>query len=300
MIVRLALVLASLLALAPSAPQFKIADIGNGIHLHYAEQGRGTPVIFVHGSLSDYGYWKDEFPVFSPHYRVISYSRRYNFPNDNLARAGYSAIADADDLAAFVKALHLGKVDVVGHSYGAYAAMFFAIRHPEMVRALVLAEPPAVSLLRTLPGKRHAAGIADYNDIQKRMVAPMKRAFRRGDTQAGVADFIDYVFNDPRAWTKFSPAAKRATLRDAREWDVMMTSGTLFPQVTPQMVRGISAPVLLMTGTKTYPFLSLIMERLAQLLPHSQTLAVPGAGHQMWYQDPRLCQATVENFLARH
>lgn len=102
-----------------AAPTIQAVAIGNGITLHYVDQGKGVPVIFVHGSLSDGGYWADQIEEFAKHYRAIAYSRRYNYPNDNPARAGYSAVVDAEDLAAFIAALHLGKVVVIGHSYGA-------------------------------------------------------------------------------------------------------------------------------------------------------------------------------------
>jgi len=46
-------------------------------------------------------------------------------------------------LQAFICVLHLGKVVVVGHSYG--ATLFLAAEHPQMLGALVLAEPPAIS-----------------------------------------------------------------------------------------------------------------------------------------------------------
>jgi pimeloyl-ACP methyl ester carboxylesterase len=50
------------------------------------------------------------------HHRALAYSRRYNFPNQNPARAGYSAKVDADDLASFVTTNGLDKVVVVSHS----------------------------------------------------------------------------------------------------------------------------------------------------------------------------------------
>jgi pimeloyl-ACP methyl ester carboxylesterase len=141
-----------------AAPAIRAVDIGHGITLHYVDEGTGVPVIFVHGSLSDGGYWADQIGPFAQHYRAIAYSRRYNYPNDNPARSGYSAIIDAEDLAAFIHTLHLGKVVVIGHSYGAFAALFLAARHPELVRALVLAEPPVVSLLTHLPSEQEKAG----------------------------------------------------------------------------------------------------------------------------------------------
>ncbi|MFX8743366.1 alpha/beta hydrolase, partial [Acinetobacter baumannii] len=85
-------------------------------------------------------YWSDQIGPFAKHYRAIAYTRRYNYPNTNPARPGYSAVIDSDDLVAFIHTLHLGKVVVIGHSYGALTALFLAARHPEVVRALVLAE----------------------------------------------------------------------------------------------------------------------------------------------------------------
>lgn len=283
----------------PSAPDIRAVDIGDGITLHYVDEGSGIPVVFVHGSLSDGGYWADQVGPFATHYRAIAYSRRYNWPNDNPSRAGYSAVTDADDLAALDAKLHLGKIVVIGHSYGAFAALFFAIRHPEMVRALVLAEPPAISLLAHLPDGEAAKGQKTFDDIQRRMVIPMREAFRRGDRQAGIAAFMAYVFNNPHAWDEMPASSREETLRDAHEWDVMMTSGTLFPPIEPSAIRKITVPVLLMGGAKSYPFLGLITEELARLLPDREVVIFGNAGHQMWYQDADQCREDVERFLAR-
>jgi non-heme chloroperoxidase len=272
--------------------------LGDGITLAYAERGNGTPVIFIHGSLSDYGYWKDQLDAFSEHYRAIAYSRRYNFPNNNPARAGYSAIADADDLAAFIRKMHLERPFVVGHSYGALTALFLAARHPELVRAMVLAEAPAVSLLNDLPDPQAAQGNAMFKDIQKRMVAPMRARFGRGDSAGGVAVFIDYVFNDPKAWDGFTPDQRSETLRDVHEWDVMMTRGILFPTITPEQVRRIRTPTLILSGGRSYPFLALIDEELARLLPRSSRVVFADAGHQMWYQHPLECRERAEEYFA--
>lgn len=280
-----------------AAPVIKSVGIGGGITLHYVDQGAGVPVVFVHGSISDGGYWADQIGPFSQRYRAIAYSRRYNFPNTNPAVKGYSAITDADDLAAFIGALHLGRVVVVGHSYGALTALFLAHRHPELLRAMVLAEPPAVPLLDDLPPPQTKKGKAMYADIQKRMVAPMQQDFRAGRDEAGVADFIDYVFNDPRAWDNFPASDKAQTMRDAGEWRVMMTTGTLFPPISSAEVRTITVPSLIMSGDRSYPFLGFIDRDLAMLLPNSHSVVIPNAGHQMWYQHPAECRNDVFAFL---
>ncbi|MDE2483386.1 MAG: alpha/beta hydrolase [bacterium] len=304
---RIALLAASILVAALPAHasdasprvRFGVADLGNGVRLHYASEGSGAPIVFLHGSLSDMSYWKQTVDAFSAHYTAIAYSRRYNLPNHNRAIAGYSALTDADDLAAFVRTQHLGKIVLVGHSYGALDALFFAVRHPEMLRALVLVEPPAISLLEQLPAARAAEGRAMYRDIQRRMVRPMQDAFRSGDRERGVATFIDYVFDDPHRWERWSQEDRDATLRDAHEWDVMLARGTLFPPLSAQAVRSIAAPTLIVSGAQTYPFLHLIDDDLAESIPNAEYLVVPEVGHQVWLERPRTCEEITEHFLAR-
>jgi pimeloyl-ACP methyl ester carboxylesterase len=87
-------------------------------------------------------------------------------------------------------------------------------------------------------------------------------------------------------------------MRDAHEWDVMMTSGTLFPIIQPNAVRRITMPVLLISGAKTYPFLRLIVDaELARLLPDSCDLVLSRSGHEMSYQQADECRAAVDAFL---
>jgi pimeloyl-ACP methyl ester carboxylesterase len=85
---------------------------------------------------------------------------------------------------------------------------------------------------------------------------------------------------------------------DAHEWDVMMTTGTLFPTIALTTVRKITTSTLLLSGGNPYPFLGLITEELARLLPNREAIVLPDAGHQMWYQAPDACRKDVEAFLA--
>src|SRR5512143_2632088 len=183
----------------PHPLEVKSADLGGGVKLAYVEDGLGQAVVFVHGSLSDYTYWNDQLPAFAQTRRPIAYSRRYNWPNDNPPIRGYSAETDAQDLGAFIELLCGGSAHVVGHSYGALTALILAARRPQLVRTLVLAEPPAVSLLAHAPGDLAPTGKQMLADIRAHMVAPMRAAFRRGDREGGVAAFIDYVRGDPQA-----------------------------------------------------------------------------------------------------
>ena len=277
---------------APPALAPQVAYIRDGVRLCYVELGIGAPVIFVHGSLSDYRYWEGQVRAFAGQYRAIAYSRRYNWPNDNPARRGYSAALDAEDLAWFIDGLNIAPAHIVGHSYGALTALFLASKHPQLVRSVTLAEPPAMSLLAHLPPARAGEGVAMLKDVRANMVAPMKAAFARRDTEGGVRAFIDYV-KGPGAWDRFSAADKAATLKDAHEWEVIFAGGELFPEIKPAEVARISTPVLMLSGAKSYPFLGLIDQALYALLPGSQHIVFPNADHQMWLEEPDACRRAV-------
>ena len=76
----------------------------NGVTLHYFERGAGTPVVFVHGGLADYREWKPVAESLADTYRTVTYSRRYNYPNDNpLTSTDHSALVEAADLAGLLR-----------------------------------------------------------------------------------------------------------------------------------------------------------------------------------------------------
>ena len=57
--------------------------------------------------------------------------------------------------------------------------------------------------------------------------------------------------------------------------------------------------MLILGGANSYPFLAVVDRVLAGLLPHSQTITFPNAGHQRWLQEPKECRRDVEKFLEK-
>src|SRR6187551_1383908 len=154
-----------LAAAAIAAPPEPTKIIVNGVELHYISAGTGEPVILLHGGQGDYRSWEPQMAALSRYYRVISYSRRYNFPNQNPQTAtNLSAKTEAADLRAFMKALRLKRVNLIGTSMGAATALTFAIDNPRMVRRLIIAEPPILAWAQRFP-----EGDALYQDFMKRI-----------------------------------------------------------------------------------------------------------------------------------
>jgi pimeloyl-ACP methyl ester carboxylesterase len=66
----------------------------------------------------------------------------------------------ADLVELIIKRLNLEPARIIGHSYGAFIALYLALEHPDLVRTLILGEPPVISLLKDNP--QHTAVSIDH------------------------------------------------------------------------------------------------------------------------------------------
>jgi len=267
----------------------------NGVQLHYMESGSGIPVVLIHGGLGDYREWNSQIGRISNHYRVIAYSRRYNYPNDNAdILPDHSAIVEARDLAALLDMLKLERVHVVGYSYGALTALFFATEHPERVRSLTLAEPPILGWLPEIPG-----GKAELDKFMETMWTPAAKAFRRDDPETALRITCDY-FAGKGSYDQVPAEFRQSLVDNIREWKALTTSRDAFPMLSRDSVRNLKLPILLLTGEKTLAPLRMINNALTHLLPNAEQVTIPGATHDMWIEDPERCGQATANFLTKH
>ncbi len=268
----------------------------DGIELHFIESGDGEPVVLVHGSLADYSYWQNANQVapLAAHYRVIAYSRRYNHPNDNEPAEDHSAIVEAADLAGLLDRLGLGPVHLVGHSYGAYTALIFALNHPDRVRSLVLAEPPLLPWLGDIPG---GEGIEE--DFMRQVWGPMGEAFRDQGDAAGLDYTARWYFQVP--FTEVEPEWQTLFRDNVREWRALALSAHTFPDLNQDRVSALRVPTLLLSGGQNAGgFNDLIDGRLEQLIPGARRVIIPEASHEMFLDFPETTALLMLEFFGRH
>ena len=265
----------------------------NGVELHYVDRGHGEPVIFIHGGLADYRMWEAQTAAFAQHYRTIAYSRRYNFPNTNRRlRPDYSWSVDAQDLAALIRRLKLGPVHLVGASAGAATALFLAVQHPELVRSLVLAEPPVHRWANDVPG-----GAAVFDEFMRNLWRPVGRAFCQGDSERALRISMEY-FVGPGVWEQLPEEVKNVLRANQRDWQALTTSSDAFPHLSRRAVTRLPMPVLMLTGDQTLPIHQLVNDELERLVPNGQRVRFPDATHEIWDEFPEQARATTLTFLA--
>jgi pimeloyl-ACP methyl ester carboxylesterase len=265
----------------------------NGVELTYIEQGAGSPVVFVHGSLGDYRSWIPQFLPFSEKYHAISYSRRYHYPNPwSGSGTDYTVSRHADDLIALIEALLLGPVNLVGNSFGAYTSLAAAVRRPDLVRKLVIGEPPILTWLRALPD-----GQPYWDDFMATTWEPATRAFQSGQLEQGVGTFIDGVSGQAGAFDRVPEPARLRMLDNARELAAETASPGYFTDFPIGQVEQISTPMLLLRGQHSPKMFHRIVDRLAEYVPNAQQAVIPDASHSMPSNNPPVYNQVVMAFL---
>jgi pimeloyl-ACP methyl ester carboxylesterase len=206
----------------------------NGVDLHYVDMGKGTPVVFVHGGFVDYREWLPTIDAMGPGYRSIAYSRRYNFPNHNALPQlrNHSVEVEAEDLRGLIEKLKIAPVDVVGVSFGGFTALELAVKHPEMVRKLVVVEPAILSWLPDIPG-----GQALLDDFNSRLLVPTREAFRTGKPGDALRVATAYFVGSPDAYDHIPPEFRDLLRANIGEWEAMTTP----PSCHPERERGTRA-----------------------------------------------------------
>ena len=264
----------------------------NGVELHYIEAGQGDPVILLHGDESDYRGWAPQMLVLKPRHRVITYSRRYHFPNDNpIAGTSYSALDDAEDLAGLMAQLKLPSAHLVGTSYGALTALALAVKHPEMVRSLVLAEPP---LYQWMNGGGRGAAL--YQQFVSTVREPAGQAFAAGDAEGAMRMLIDWS-DGAGAFKKLPPENRAAIMSNARFAQALTASSDPYPNLPRSDVSRLAMPALIVKGAETNELLQLVTEEVGRVLPEAQRVTIAWAGHASPRQNPESFNYAMVEFL---
>lgn len=269
-------------------------EIAGGLEFHHVEAGRGLPLVLVHGVLGDWRTWAPQWLAFTPYFRTISYSRRYNQPNRNTQPSpDHSALVEAQDLAALLQAWHAEPAILVGSSYGAFTALALTIARPECVRALVLLEPP---MLRWADFS--AEGRAEREVFDRDVRLPARAAFERGDDERGVLLLTGGIAGLEAA-ARIEPSALRRRLENSLAIRMLTLSSDEFPLLSPQALSSVRVPTLLMAGAQTPPIHDTVFRNLCKAMTQAEVQRIPDAGHSAARDNPTEFNRLTLDFLKR-
>jgi len=114
----------------------------NGVKLNYLHTGKGADVVLAHGLASSLGFWYPGIVLpLRGRYRVTAFDLR-GHGYSSMPPSGYTHMSMAGDLAGLVDRLGLRRFHLVGHSFGGLVSISYALRYPQRLKSLVLADVP--------------------------------------------------------------------------------------------------------------------------------------------------------------
>ena len=153
---------------------------------HYIEQGKGFPVILLHGNGEDSSYFLHQMKPFAQHFRVMAIDTRGHGKSPRGDRP-FTIRQFAEDLLDFMNQHAIEKAHILGFSDGGNIAMVFALAHPERVEKLIL----------------NGANL-DASGVKRKIQIPIEIGYRVARLFAGIsskakknAEMLGLMVNDP-------------------------------------------------------------------------------------------------------
>lgn len=285
----------------------------NGVMIYYLTLGRGEPLIIMHGGPgASHDYFLPYLLPLARHNRLIFLDERGSGRSQKLEdRTQYTIENMVEDIEAVRQALNLGKINLLGHSYGGALVQAYALKYQNNLSHLILGSTWSSSValnqifvamkqkmtpeLRERIDKLEAAGLFGHGKPyeQNRYTAEyMVAAWGEG--------YFPYLYQG-RPDPNYDPVAAGNTSWDLYremwgEHGEFIIDGNLKSVEYTDRLSSIKVPTLILVGDhdECDPSLSKTMQ---SKIAGSKLVIFPKAGHMTFVDDPSLFISTVDGFL---
>jgi pimeloyl-ACP methyl ester carboxylesterase len=234
------------------------------IRYHYrvagSVDGEGIPLVLVHGLGVSSAYWRRAQPLLAVRRPVYAVDLP-GFGRTTHPRAVLDSVGQARALADWLAALGLPRVHLMGHSAGGQVVAAFAALHPEHVARLVLV---AATIGRDSP------------------------------------KFLPHLPHLLRDLLRERPSLLPVLVADglrASPWFILRTDAAITRDETLATVACVTAPLLIMRGTRDTIVSDAETQQLLRAALHASYVAIPGAPHVPQWSHPEAVAAAVNAFL---
>jgi proline iminopeptidase len=303
---------------SPPAPssvheiQETYVDAG-GMLLYTKMMGTGKPLVILHGGPgASHDYFLPYLLPLARTHRLVFIDERGSGRSEKLEDpAGYTVEAMVEDVEAVRKALNLGRIDLLGHSYGGVLAQAYALKYPESLDHLVLCstfhstkkmnevfrqmKEKMPAELRDRIAKMEGEGLYGHGkDYEKNRYteAYMIAAWGEG--------YFPYLYGK-RPDPNYSPVAS-----GEMSWDLyramwgsngeFVIDGNLASVEYEERLADLRVPTLITVGDHDECDPALSREMHARI-PGSKLAVLPESGHMTFVDQPGLFMRAVDEFL---
>ena len=251
--------------------------------IHYEVAGEGAPIVFAHGLGGNHMSWWQQLAHFSPRFQCIALAHR-GFPPSSPVPGERAVDAYADDLAALIDELNLKDVALVAQSMGGWTCLEYTLRHPQRVRALIMAS---------------TSGTLDFSRLKD---AEIEDWMQRAPQQLAKLDRVGVHPAAGERMAREQPALHElywqvSDLSDARFREQVRKRLFELRKREPALLKELAMPVLFITGDEDWVFPPAAGPALARLAPKGRAVRVPAAGHSVYWERAARFNQLLEEML---
>jgi haloalkane dehalogenase len=262
--------------------------------LHYVDEGKGDPVVLVHGTPTWSFEWRHVIRGLSPTHRVIAPDHLGFGLSERPRRAAYDPEWHAENFSEFIDRLRLRDFTLVVHDYGGPIAMPVALRGPDVVRRLVVINSWMWSFAddRDMVRKARIAGsgvgrfLYRWANLSLRTIMPSAYGDKTKLTLAIHRQYLDRFPDRESRGMVLWPLA-----RD------LLGSGAFYDSLWRDRERLADRPSLIIWGMKDSAFRPNQLARWREVLPSARVVEIPDAGHWPHEEQPNRVVAALREFL---
>ena len=259
----------------------------NHIGMNYNQEGTGEPLVLIPYLAADHACYAFQVAEYAKHFTCISVDLRGTGESDKPAGA-YTTEGLADDVAAFMQAMGIGRAHVAGLSLGGAVGMWLAVKHPDKVASLSVHSgwSRTDGFLRTVvEGWQIVANAVGVPEMIVRAIFPWCLT---PELYAERPDFIESL----AAFVRSRPAQ---SLPDF----ILQSNAVLAHDVEPHLGR-ILAPTHITVGSRDQLTSTRFADRLKRHIPNSELLVFEGCAHTALYERVEEFNQRTLGFLRRH
>jgi len=275
---------AGLVGRAP-APRSVYTTI-HGLRLHHLDWGPtdGPPLVLVHGLRAHARVWTRTVPYFTPPYHVLAPDLR-GHGDSAWSDEGYGTPRYAADLTAWLDALGLDRVDLIGHSAGGRTAVTIAAAHPQRVARLVIVDiGPTVGPIQPFDPQLAALPAREFESVEhaasvlRERYPHVSESFLRRMARWSVRRYPDGALR----W----------------KWDKRVRGQPLPAELFRADLAALRCPTLIIRGGERAYLRPEEAAEMLTLVPDSRVAVIPSAGHNVPEERPGTFARIVRRFFA--
>ena len=272
-----------------------------GIRLYFQKVGDGArTVLFPNGIVE-----ADDFAYLADGRTLIFYDVRNRGRSDTVsdpAQLERGILHDVEDIEAVRRHFGLDRVDLIGHSYMGLTVILYALTYAAQVNRVLQLSP-----MEPYPGKAYPAELTGVDDTLRAFFARMaelQNEWMSLDPEAFCRKFwtalsVIYVVNPEDAgkidkWSRCHLANERNFLT---QWTQHILPSVQRLNLAPEMLSQVTAPVLIVHGTKDRSAAYGGARDWAMALPNARLITVKDACHAPWVEAPEQVFAQIRTFL---